>query len=46
MLASVAVYALLTDAVGFYTLTLDVVRRDDLAEIVSRRIRDVEVVPT
>ena len=41
-LAPVSVYARLTDAAGAYTLTLDVVRRHDLAQILVLEIGDFE----
>ena len=44
MLAPVSVYARLTDAAGFYTLTLDVVRRDDLAQVVTLRLGSLEAI--
>ena len=34
--------ARLTEAVGFYTVALDVVRRDDLLEVASMQIGDFE----
>jgi hypothetical protein len=39
---AVAIYARLTDAVGFYAVALDVVRRGDLLEVASIPIGDFE----
>jgi hypothetical protein len=42
IIPSVSVYARLTDAIGAYTLFLDVVRRDDLLEIARTELGDFE----
>ncbi len=42
IIPSVSIYVRMTDVAGFYAFTLDVVRRDDLLEVVRAWVADVE----